>query len=67
MSALISALIGKQTRTETLAFTDTKALTVYIVIAVPSPCVWYQVWHHSVQVVQTSSLPEAIRVYNAAE
>jgi len=64
---LISELIGKQTRTDTLAFTDTKALTVYIVIADPSPRVWYQIWHHSVQVLQTPSLPEALKVYNAAE
>ena len=66
-SLVISGLIGKQTRTETLASTDTKALTVYIVIAVPSPRVWYQVWHHSVQVLQTPSLPEALKVYNAAD
>jgi hypothetical protein len=63
----IGELIGKQTRTDTLASTDTKALTVCMVIAAPVPHVWYQVWNHGMQVVLTSSLGEAVNAYNAAE
>ena len=56
----IGELIGNQTQTDTLAFTDTKALTVYTIIAAPLSHVWYQVWNHGVQVAQTSSLGEAV-------
>ena len=63
----IGELIGKQTRADTLASTYTKALTVCMVIAAPAPHVWYQVWNHSMQVVLTSSLGEAVNAYNAAE
>ena len=62
----LGQLIGKQTRTDTLAFTETKALTVYMIIAAP-PRVWYQVWNHGQQVAQISSLGEAVNAYNAAE
>jgi hypothetical protein len=46
----IGELIGKQTRVDTLASTDTKALTVYTIISTP-PRIWYQVWNHGMQVV----------------
>jgi hypothetical protein len=61
----LAQLIGKQTRTDTLAFTDTEALTAYTIIAAP-PQVWYQVWNHGVQIAQTSSLREAVNAYNDA-
>jgi hypothetical protein len=68
MSAITLAhLLGNQTQTDTLAFTDTKALTVYTIIAAPLSHVWYQVWSHGVQVAQTSSLGEAVSTYNVAE
>ena len=62
----IGELIGKQTRVDTLASTDTKALTVYTIISTP-PRIWYQVWNHSMQVVLTSALGEAVNAYNAAK
>jgi hypothetical protein len=64
---IISELMGKQTRADTLASTDTKALTAYMVIATPVPRVWYQVWNHGMQIMQTCSLPKAVNAYNAAE
>jgi hypothetical protein len=66
-TVVLTELIGRQTRTGTLASTDTKALTVYVVIATPAPRVWYQVWNHGMQIIQTSSLREAVNAYNAAE
>ena len=66
-TVILNELIGRQTRTDTLASTDTKALTVYMVIATPAPGVWYQVWNHGMQIMQTSSLRKAVNAYNAAE